>query len=315
MTRGGTIEKPINGPPGRPVVRFAPSPNGRLHLGHAYSALFCFEVARALGARFLLRIEDIDQSRARDEFIEAIFDDLAWLGLTWETPVRRQSEHLADYKQALEQLSKAGLLYASTTTRAEIRALTKQMSADGAAPARDPDGAPLLARKVLENAGATPGQPKAMRLDAARALKTSPALTFREIGPGHPSGAAPIAARPDRWGDAVIGRKDIAVSYHLAVVVDDALQGVTHITRGLDLFPATDLHRLLQWHLRLPQPVYCHHRLIVGDDGHKLAKSAGAPGLAALRQAGATPEAIRKRIGIDKLAPYFAQLAATHNAR
>ncbi|MFV2093545.1 MAG: glutamate--tRNA ligase family protein, partial [Hyphomicrobiales bacterium] len=164
MTRGAPFEKPINGSPARPVVRFAPSPNGRLHLGHAYSALFCCEVARALGARFLLRIEDIDQTRARGEFVEAIFDDLTWLGLTWETPVRRQSEHLADYKQALEQLSKAGLLYASTTTRAEIQVLTKQLTAGGTAPARDPGGSPILARKVLENVDATPGQPKAMRL-------------------------------------------------------------------------------------------------------------------------------------------------------
>jgi glutamyl-Q tRNA(Asp) synthetase len=284
----------------RPVFRFAPSPNGELHLGHALSALVGYEQARAAGGRFLLRIEDIDAARTRPEFVAGIFADLGWLGLEWEEPVLFQSTRMPAYRAAAQRLEAMGLLYPCFATRAEIEA------AAGIGE-RDPDGAPLYPglwksrpQHDIDDALAS-GRPGAWRIDMAAALRAPAAilrgrpLAFVELGPG----GAPerVAARPERWGDAVIVRKDVATSYHLAVVVDDAWQGVTHVTRGRDLYAATDLHRLLQVLLGLPEPVYHHHRLIEDGDGRKLSKSARDTSLRSLREQGVGAEGIRRRVG------------------
>ena len=298
----------------RPVLRFAPSPNGYLHLGHAYSALFSAEVARALGGRFLLRIEDIDTGRSRAKYIRAILEDLAWLGLEWEEPVRTQSAHFADYRAALAGLRGQGLLYPSRASRKEIASAVADEERGGASWPRDPDGAPHYPRRRLGERDAGAG-PSALRLDTGRAMAGAPRLEFEEIGPEAPPGGSVIAATPGIWGDALLARKDIGTSYHLSVVVDDALQGVTHVTRGADLAPATHLHRLLQHRLGLPAPVYCHHRLLLDKGGHKLAKSAGSKPLRDLRGEGVTPAGIRAACGMDRLAPYFARLAASAHAQ
>ena len=284
-----------------PVFRFAPSPNGYLHLGHAFSALLNFDLARQTGGRLLLRIEDIDLTRCRPEFEAAIYEDLSWLGIAWEQPVRRQSEHLADYREALEKLSVQGLVYPSFETRAEIAKLVAQCEASGRWP-RDPDGAPLYPG----NARALPaaerrrriaaGAPYALRLDMAAALARTGALTWSETGCG--GEAATVAATPQAWGDVVLARKDTPTSYHLAVVVDDAGQGVTHVVRGRDLLEATAVHRLLQVLLALPAPCYHHHRLILDADGQKLSKSTRATALRALRAAGASAADIRRMVGL-----------------
>jgi glutamyl-Q tRNA(Asp) synthetase len=281
----------------RPVFRFAPSPNGELHLGHALSALVGYERARAAGARFLLRIEDIDVARTRPEYVDGIFEDLRWLGLTWEEPVLFQSTRMDAYRAAAARLEHMGLLYPCFATRSEIEA-----AATGAS---DPDGAPLYpglwkARSKAEVAEQrAAGAPYALRIDMAAARSAAAArlsgapLTFVELAEdGTPT---TIEARPERWGDAVIVRKDVATSYHLAVVVDDAWQGVTHIIRGRDLYASTDLHRLLQVLLNLAEPAYHHHRLIVDDAGRKLAKSARDTSLRALREQGVTRAEIRRR--------------------
>ncbi len=299
--------------PMTPVFRFAPSPNGLLHLGHALSALTGFELARRTGGRFILRIEDIDTARARPEFAAAIFDDLRWLGLDWEQPVLVQSDHFADYRAAAARLQAEGLLYPCFATRSEIAAAAERNPAgldpvplDPARldPARlDPDGAPLYPglHKSLTPAEVMQrqarGEPFALRIDMARALDRAEArlgvrpLTFTEL---LADGTRAVhAADPARWGDAVIMRKDVPASYHLAVVIDDARQGVTHVTRGHDLFAATGLHRLLQVLLGLPEPLYHHHRLIADPVGRKLSKSAGDISLRSLRLSGLTPDAVR----------------------
>ena len=285
-----------------PVFRFAPSPNGELHLGHALSALVSYERARACGGRFLLRIEDIDTGRSRPQFVAGIFTDLAWLGIVWEEPVVFQSQRLSAYRAAAGQLEQMGLLYPCFATRAEIEAA----SAGGA---RDPDGAPLYpglyrrrdASEIARRRAA--GEASALRIDMDKALTAGAAklggapLRFTELTEdGTPQ---TIEARPERWGDAVIVRKDAPASYHLAVVVDDAWQGVTHVTRGRDLYPATDLHRLLQVLLGLAPPVYHHHRLITDDAGRKLAKSARDTSLKSLRESGCIPADIRRMVGLD----------------
>jgi glutamyl-Q tRNA(Asp) synthetase len=282
------------------VFRFAPSPNGFLHLGHAYSAFLNADMARAAGGRLLLRIEDIDTTRCRPEFETAIDEDLAWLGLTWERPVRRQSEHGADYHAALDRLAAMGLVYPSFESRAEIArqvAAREQAAPDRMWP-RDPDGAPLypgearsLAVEDRERRIAA-GAPYALRLDMAAALARLPSLSWREAG-------TEIAADPAAWGDVILARKDTPASYHLAVVIDDAAQGVTEIVRGRDLFHATSVHRLLQVLLDLPEPRYRHHALILDDKGEKLSKSTQATGLRVLRAQGVTPQDIRRRIGLD----------------
>jgi glutamyl-Q tRNA(Asp) synthetase len=286
----------------RPVLRFAPSPNGELHLGHALSAMVGFDMAQRLGGRFLLRIEDIDTTRCREEYVTGIYDDLHWLGLTWEEPVMRQSEHFITYGRASDWLLKLGLLYPCFATRSEIGEETESMPT-----ALDPDGAPLYPglHKNLPNeeiaARLARNEPFALRLHMDRALTAlegitgSRKVTFTELDEaGRPQR---IEMDPADWGDAVIVRKDIPTSYHLAVTVDDGRQGVTHVTRGRDLYAATSLHRLLQALLGLPEPIYHHHRLLTESDGRKLSKSAGDTSLRTLREAGVDAHDIRRRVG------------------
>jgi glutamyl-Q tRNA(Asp) synthetase len=286
-----------------PVFRFAPSPNGYLHLGHAFSALLNFGLARRSGGRLLLRIEDIDQTRCRMEYEDAIYEDLGWLGIAWERPVRRQSEHLEEYRRALEKLEAQGLVYPSFESRAEIARLVEQREADGPWP-RDPDGAPLYpggAKRLSHEERARlleAGAPHALRLDMEAAIASSGDLTWIERGRGPDGETGQVAARPQAWGDVVLARKETPTSYHLSVVVDDALQRVTDVVRGEDLFYATSVHRLLQHLLGLPEPVYRHHRLIRDGGGLKLSKSGWATGLRELRAAGATPADIRRKVAL-----------------
>jgi glutamyl-Q tRNA(Asp) synthetase len=287
-----------------PAFRFAPSSNGYLHLGHAYSALLNAAMARDASGRFLLRIEDIDASRCRPEYEAAIFEDLRWLGLSWEEPVRRQSEHLLAYAEALDRLAAQGLIYPSFESRAEIATLVAARERHAAWP-RDPDGAPLYpgTAKTLapeERARRMAAEPYALRLDMAAALaaaKEHP-IAWTETGADPQGETGHIVADPRAWGDVVLGRKDTPTSYHLSVVVDDALQGVTHVVRGRDLFAATGLHRLLQILLELPQPIYHHHRLILDAEGRKLSKSTSATGLRELRKGGASPAEIFSMLGL-----------------
>lgn len=287
-----------------PVVRFAPSPNGFLHLGHAYSALLNAEAARRSGGRFLLRIEDIDATRCRPEFEAAIHEDLAWLGIAWETPVRRQSEHLAAYREALGRLDAMGLLYPSFESRAEIARLVAAREASGLWP-RDPDGAPLYpgdAKSLAAEARALrlrSGAPYALRLDMAAACRRAGDLRWTEVGSGPEGETGEVVAQPQAWGDVILARKETPTSYHLSVVIDDALQGVTHVVRGQDLFRSTGVHRLLQSLLGLPVPTYRHHGLIRDAAGAKLSKSTAATGLRELRAAGVTPAEVRRRVGLS----------------
>jgi glutamyl-Q tRNA(Asp) synthetase len=287
-----------------PVFRFAPSPNGYLHLGHAYSALLNFDMARAAGGRLLLRIEDIDSTRCRGEYEQAIYEDLSWLGIAWEQPVRRQSAQFADYRTALTSLDTRKLLYPNFESRAENAALVAARERDGSWP-RDPDGTPLYAgsAKTMTQAERArrmaAGEPYALRLDMAAAIAETSALDWSESGAGPGGETGIVSARPAVWGDVVLARKETPTSYHLAVAVDDALQGVTHVVRGCDLFWATSVHRLLQALLGLPAPRYHHHRLILGDNGRKLSKSTDATALRALRDAGVTPADIRRRLGLS----------------
>jgi glutamyl-Q tRNA(Asp) synthetase len=286
-----------------PVFRFAPSPNGHLHLGHALSALINADRARAAGGRLLLRIEDIDASRCRPEYEAAIYEDLTWLGLRWEQPVRRQSEHYDDYRAALTKLDAMGLVYPSFESRAEIAMMVAGRDAKGPWP-RDPDGVPLYpgSAKTLpqaERERRMKAEPYALRLDIAAAMARAGVLSWEETGTGPAGETGTIAANPAHWGDVILARKDTPTSYHLAVVVDDAAQGVTDVMRGRDLFHATSVHRLLQALLGYPAPRYHHHRLILNADGKKLSKSTAATGLRELRAAGATPADIRRRVGLD----------------
>ena len=286
-----------------PVFRFAPSPNGYLHLGHAFSALLNFDVARRAGGRLLLRIEDIDPARCRAEYEDAIYEDLAWLGIAWEAPARRQSDHLSDYRRALETLSAQGLVYPSFESRAEIARLVAQREADGSWP-RDPDGAPLYpgsAKQLPADERARlidSGAPYALRLDMNAAIARCGDLSWTEQGEGPGGETGQISARPQAWGDVILARKETPTSYHLSVVVDDALQGVTDVVRGQDLFHATSVHRFLQRLLGLPEPAYRHHRLIRDVAGHKLAKTMASTGLRELRAAGKTPKDIRHMVGL-----------------
>lgn len=286
-----------------PVFRFAPSPNGFLHLGHAFSALLNFERARESGGRLLLRIEDIDMARCRPEYEAAIFEDLAWLGIAWEMPVRRQSEHLADYRVALDKLSALGLVYPAFESRAEIAKLVAAREANGPWP-RDPDGAPLYPgdAKSLSAGERTrlveSGAPYALRLDMAAACRRIARLTWDELGEGPDGEHGTVPARPEAWGDVILARRETPTSYHLSVVVDDALQGVSEVVRGQDLFHATSVHRLLQILLGLPEPAYRHHALIRDGEGRKLSKSNRSTGLRELRAGGVTPAGIRQLVGL-----------------
>jgi glutamyl-Q tRNA(Asp) synthetase len=276
---------------GRPVLRFAPSPNGELHLGHALSAWIGSDMARRLGGRFLLRIEDIDLARCREAYITQMFEDLRWLGISWEEPVLRQSERFATYGRASDMLLKLGLLYPCFATRSEIAEATK---ADPEA--LDPEGAPLypglhkhLAPEEIA-ARLARKEPFALRFHMDRALDSleqitgSRRVTFTELdADGAPTR---IERDPAAWGDAAVVRKDVPASYHLAVTIDDAAQGVTHVTRGRDLFEATSLHRLLQVLLGLREPLYHHHPLLNDAAGRKLSKSDRDTSLRELREAG-----------------------------
>jgi glutamyl-Q tRNA(Asp) synthetase len=270
------------------VTRFAPSPTGHLHLGHAYAALF----AREEGDRFLLRIEDIDSARCRPQFEAAIFEDLAWLGLDWEEPVLRQSTRFAAYRASLDKLDALGLLYPCFCTRAEIAAEVARASQ---AP-HGPEGAlyPGTCRAMgaaARKARIASGAPYALRLDVAKAAVRAGALSFEERGEGRI-----VAADPLQFGDIVLARKETPSAYHLAVVVDDAFQGVTLVTRGRDLFAATHVQRLLQELLGLPVPAYAHHKLILDSDGKKFSKRDTAMTLRAMRDAGVIPAQIRERL-------------------
>ncbi len=277
------------------TTRFAPSPTGYLHRGHAFSALAAFEAARGVDGRFLLRIEDIDRTRCRPQYEAAIYEDLSWLGLRWESPVRRQSDHMADYGAALRDLAERGLTYRCFRTRREV--------------AEAIESAPHGAMEAFRGAALPPdeearrveaGEPYAWRLslDAAeRALGGFAGLTFIEegAGPGGERGVIPV--RPQLGGDVVLARKDVGVAYHLAVVADDARQGVTQVIRGHDLFDATHVQRLLQALLALPVPTYRHHRLLTGPDGKRFAKRDGAQTLRELRGSGMTPQDLRGELG------------------
>jgi glutamyl-Q tRNA(Asp) synthetase len=279
------------------VTRFAPSPTGLLHLGHVHSALAGWQRARAAGGRFLLRLEDIDPGRCRPEFAAAIEEDLRWLGLDWDGPVRAQSAHLADYAAALATLSARGLLYPCFCTRAEI---AREVAASASAPhlpPMGPDGAlyPGTCRRLAASARAeriAAGERHALRLDMARALAMAPRdLSFHEEGQGR------LRCDPARFGDTVLARKDAPASYHLCVTHDDALQGVSLVTRGEDLRPATDLHRLLQCLMGWAEPGYAHHRLLTDATGQRLAKRDRGQTVRGLREAGVSPEDVMDRAG------------------
>jgi glutamyl-Q tRNA(Asp) synthetase len=270
------------------VTRFAPSPTGLLHLGHAHSALVGWSRARLSGGKFLLRIEDIDRTRCRPEFEAALIEDLTWLGLDWDGGVRRQSEHFAEYECALERLEAAGLLYPCFCTR-------KDIASAGSAP-QGPDGPlyPGTCRHLAPDQAAAlraAGRPFALRLDSAKARALAGELTFEDETEGR------IAAAPEQLGDVVLARKDIPASYHLCVTLDDARQGVTLVTRGMDLLPATHIHRLLQALLDLPAPAYAHHRLLTDGHGARLAKRDNATSLRALREIGCSPADVRSMAG------------------
>ncbi len=286
----------------KPKFRFAPSPNGALHLGHALSAILNHEMAAKAGGDFLLRIEDIDQARCTPDFEAGIYTDLSWLGLDWQEPVRRQSEHFPAYHDALQTLIERGLVYPAFLTRGEVKARVAALEASGSPWPRDPDGTPLYPPGDRDRSGAerqrllASGMRHAWRLDMERALAMVGApLRWQESGDGE-RGA--ILANPSAWGDVVLSRSDAPSSYHLSVVVDDAVQGITHVVRGLDLFHATSIHRLLQRLLGLPEPLYHHHRLLLGSDGKKLSKSMSDTGIAEWRGQGFSAAELRRRIGL-----------------
>ena len=279
----------------KPILRFAPSPNGRLHLGHAFSALVTWRAAAALGGTALLRIEDIDTERCKPEFVAAIYEDLAWLGLDWPQPVMIQSERLDTYAEAGNNLRDQGLLYPCFCSRSDIAAKAGDT---------DPDGAPLYPEtcKHLHRGEQIErlqrGDPVQFRLDTEKAMARTGMLTFTIVGPLITDRPQIRHARPERWGDVVLQRKGTPTSYHLSVVVDDAAQGVTHVTRGRDMEAGTDIHVLLQMLLGLPSPIYHFHRLILDAEGRKLAKSKGSPSLASLRATGWTPDDIRRAVAL-----------------
>jgi glutamyl-Q tRNA(Asp) synthetase len=279
----------------QPVLRFAPSPNGRLHLGHAYSALYSWNAARQLGGIALLRIEDIDLERSKPEFVAAIFQDLHWLGFSWPEPVMLQSERMDIYADAGNHLRDQGLLYPCFCSRTELAA-----SSEG----NDPDGAPLYPgtcrhmQRGEQIERLERGDPVQFRLDVEKAMDRVGMLTFSVVGPLITDRPQIRHAWPERWGDVVLQRKGMPTSYHLSVVVDDAAQGITHVTRGRDMEAATDIHALLQMLLGLPSPIYNFHKLILNDDGKKLAKTRNSEGLADLRAKGWTPEDVRRAVGL-----------------
>lgn len=273
-------------------TRFAPSPTGYLHLGHAFSALMAHAYAMRAGGQFILRIEDIDQGRCRPEFTQAIYEDLAWLGLDWEAPVRIQSQHMGDYHAALARLRDMGIVYRCFKTRKDLAAdIGRAPHGLGLAYCGQPLPPDQEAQCLAK------GMSFAWRLSLAAARRhlgsAYDALTFRDEDQGT------VRAQPDLAGDIVLARKDLGVAYHLAVVVDDALQGISHVVRGQDLFEATGVQRLLQVLLGLPSPTYVHHRLLTGADGKRLAKRDQAQTLRALRDSGIQPGDLRRQLGFD----------------
>ncbi len=286
----------------RPIFRFAPSPNGYLHLGHAYSALINYNTAQSMQGNFILRIEDIDTNRTREEYVKSIFDDLEWLGLTWEKEIRRQSEHFPEYKKALNILLEKGLLYKCFATRREISEAIN--SKNSPVYPLDPDGTPLYPQlhKHLSPAEVEDrvhnGQHFAYRIDMDAALKyiadQGYPLNVKYMNSNKEVLERP--AEPQLWGDTILMRKDTPTSYHLSVVVDDAIQNITHVVRGQDLEAATDLHRLLQELLGLPSPIYYHHSLLLDENGQKLSKSRGSKSLNDLRKEGIQPDQIHELV-------------------
>lgn len=281
------------------ITRFAPSPTGPLHLGHAFSAILAHDMARRAGGVFLLRIEDIDQSRARPEWEARIYDDLTWLGLTWDGAVMRQSDRTGAYAAALDDLWARGLLYPCHCNRRDILTAASAPQ-EGIEPASGPDGIiyPGTCR-TCDRTGPRP-QKTALRLDLARAVQDAPGLGFTETGTGKPRRiVVPREVVVSGAGDVVLARRDMGTSYHLSVVLDDAVQGVTHVVRGLDLFDATKIHVVLQYTMELPSPNYHHHRLIRDEMGKRLAKRDNARAIATYRSEGATPADIRRMVGLD----------------
>lgn len=285
----------------RPVFRFAPSPNGRLHLGHALSALLNLKMAREAGGVMLLRIEDIDRVRCTPKLEALMLADLEWIGFEWDAPPRRQSEHFDEYRAALDGLEERALVYPAFMSRGQIKA---HAAAHPHWP-KDPEGAPLYPGNErgltrVEQQGRMAGaEDFARRLDMSRAIaETGRDLRWEETGNGPDGETGTQIADPSAWGDVMLGRKEVPASYHLSCVLDDALQGVTHVVRGADLFHATSVHCLLQELLVLPRPVYHHHRLVLGPDGRKLSKSRADTALGHLREAGATPQDVRRMIGL-----------------
>jgi glutamyl-Q tRNA(Asp) synthetase len=286
------------------VTRFAPSPTGHLHLGHAFSALTAFTAAREAGGRFLLRLEDIDSTRCRPEFADAILEDLAWLGLDWEEPVRRQSDHFGEYHAAIDALAARGLVYRCFKTRQEV---LEDIARAPHHPGEGPDGViypgPVEPpSKVEEDARIAAGDAFAWRLSmraVAQAIGDPSRLTFTEEGAGPMGETGEVNIKPELIGDVIIGRKDVGTSYHLAVTLDDALQGVSHVIRGEDLFFATSVHCILQALLNLPVPVYRHHRLLTGPDGKRFAKRDKAKTLQAVRTNGTSAQDLRMQLGFN----------------
>lgn len=289
-----------------PIVRFAPSPNGLLHVGHARSAVLNWRFACAHDGTFLVRIEDIDITRARPEFEAAILDDLAWLGLEWPVPVRRQSEHFSEYQAALSELRRLGLIYPAFLSRAETAAMISEIESTGRVWPRDPDGMPhypgndrMLSTRERERRIAA-GDQHAWRLDmrtAEEALNVP--LSWAEFGSGPSGETGEIDIVPGAWGDVILARRDVPASYHLSVTVDDAIQAISDVIRGEDLFAATSVHRLLQHLLGLPAPSYHHHDLVRGTDGRKLSKSDGSTSIASLRKQGVSRADILALAGLD----------------
>lgn len=288
-----------------PIVRFAPSPNGLLHVGHARSAMLNWRFAKAHGGTFLLRIEDIDTTRARPEFEAAIFEDLDWLGIGWPKPVRRQSEHFAEYEEALNELRRLELLYPAFLSRAEAAARIAEIESQNRVWPRDPDGAPhypgndrdLSAQARNERIAA--GEPHAWRLDMQAVLDgLGTELFWAEYGSGPSGETGEITADPAAWGDVILARRDVPASYHLSVTLDDATQNISDVIRGEDLFAATSVHRLLQHLLGLPAPRYRHHDLVRDQDGRKLSKSDGSTSIASLRQKRVSAQTILELAGI-----------------
>ncbi|MBZ9656362.1 tRNA glutamyl-Q(34) synthetase GluQRS [Phyllobacterium lublinensis] len=284
-----------------PVFRFAPSPNGRLHLGHAYSALLNQKMARAMEGRLLVRMEDIDRERCTPALEQTMLEDLGWIGLQWESPVRRQSEHFGVYSQALEKLIGLDLVYPAFLSRKDIRREIEKIAGETDKWPRDPDGAllyPPSDRQLSQrerDRRMSEGKPFSWRLNMERALqRIALPLNWTETAPETHN----VVAQPQDWGDVIVARKDMPTSYHLSVVIDDALQGITHVVRGRDLYHATSVHRVLQHILEIPPPVYLHHTLVLDHDGQKLSKSRKDTSLRDLREQGRTPREISDLVGL-----------------